>query len=54
MKILEKGSIVRLKSGGPKMTVTNIDKEDIHTAWFNSIDSLQSSFFPNYVLKVLR
>ena len=28
------GDIVQLKSGGPKMTVTNVLERVVHTAWF--------------------
>lgn len=28
------GDVVRLKSGGPKMTVTKIEEERVHCDWF--------------------
>jgi uncharacterized protein YodC (DUF2158 family) len=28
------GDIVQLKSGGPKMTITKVLDEFVHTAWF--------------------
>ena len=28
------GDIVQLKSGGPKMTITKVLEEVVHTAWF--------------------
>jgi uncharacterized protein YodC (DUF2158 family) len=31
---LKLGDIVQLKSGGPKMTVTRVLDNHIHTAWF--------------------
>ena len=30
----EKGETVLLKSGGPLMTVANVEEELIHTTWF--------------------
>jgi len=28
------GDVVQLKSGGPKMTVTNVLEKSVHTSWF--------------------
>ncbi|UCM63660.1 YodC family protein [Aeromonas hydrophila] len=34
MNMIEQGSIVKLKSGGPKMTVLGLDDQDAICAWF--------------------
>jgi len=40
------GDIVQLKSGGPKMTVTNVTRgEGVHTAWFAG-SKRESGYFP--------
>jgi uncharacterized protein YodC (DUF2158 family) len=31
---LKVGDVVQLKSGGPKMTVTNVLEKVVHTSWF--------------------
>ncbi|PQO28085.1 DUF2158 domain-containing protein [Blastopirellula marina] len=32
---LKIGDVVRLKSGGPQMTVDHIENDDVHVAWFD-------------------
>lgn len=39
------GDVVQLKSGGPKMTVSAIDKGKVFTKWFAGAKS-ESSYFP--------
>ncbi|GGL49772.1 YodC family protein [Pseudomonas sp. SDT2931_S440] len=68
MSEFSNGEVVRLKSGGPSMTITYIEDtpnpEDIFTPgipfrvtifcqWFDSKDALQTAFFyPENLLKV--
>ncbi|WP_281991414.1 YodC family protein [Aquimarina aggregata] len=45
---LKKGDLVRLKSGGPKMTVYNFDSYgNVNVTWFdNNNDQKYSDFIP--------
>jgi uncharacterized protein YodC (DUF2158 family) len=50
------GDIAQLKSGGPKMTVTNIpdsDKHIVHTSWFAG-SKKESGAFPVEALILLK
>ena len=40
------GDLVRLKSGGPIMTVYTIDDDDIHTNWFTDDGKEEWHYFP--------
>lgn len=40
------GDIVRLKSGGPKMTITALDDASASCAWFDRNGRNQSDDFP--------
>jgi uncharacterized protein YodC (DUF2158 family) len=41
------GEMVKLKSGGPTMTVTHVDKNQlVHTAWFNDKGEENAAHFP--------
>lgn len=40
------GDIVRLKSGGPKMTITQMDETTISCAWFDRNGRDQKNTFP--------
>lgn len=40
------GDVVRLKSGGPKMTITALDETEATCAWFNRNGRNQSDDFP--------
>jgi uncharacterized protein YodC (DUF2158 family) len=41
------GDVVKLKSGGPKMTVTNKDNEKVWVTWFaDAIGDPKHSTFP--------
>ena len=45
-----KGSVVRLKSGGPYMTVHAINNEDYECQWFDKDGKLISNIFPEETL----
>ena len=40
------GDVVRLKSGGPKMTITALDEAQATCVWFNRNGRNQSDDFP--------
>lgn len=45
------GDVVRLKSGGPPMTVTRLDADDIvRCAWFPDDQDTKNTFFPSAAL----
>jgi uncharacterized protein YodC (DUF2158 family) len=49
---MNKGDVVQLKSGGPKMTVENVGRdatgdEYVLCSWFNGTDRKQATFEPN-------
>jgi uncharacterized protein YodC (DUF2158 family) len=44
--ILEPGAIVMLKSGGPKMTVTKVNKDTVNCVWFDSDGRQHTGEFP--------
>ena len=44
------GDVVQLKSGGPLMTVGEVDGESVHCRWFNGSEEKASSF-PAELLK---
>lgn len=39
------GMVVVLKSGGPKMTITEINGEDIECQWFNEKNEVEVNTF---------
>jgi uncharacterized protein YodC (DUF2158 family) len=39
------GDVVRLKSGGPLMTVARIEEPAVYTVWFDGDKKLSDSFF---------
>jgi uncharacterized protein YodC (DUF2158 family) len=42
----KQGDTVRLKSGGPIMTVTFVDGDDVSTVWFDDSGKQEKSEFP--------
>ena len=47
------GDVVKLKSGGPNMTVSTIKQEEIWCAWFDNNQEPKKAFFkPNMLEKV--
>jgi uncharacterized protein YodC (DUF2158 family) len=42
--IFEPGDTVKLKSGGPLMTVNNVDGEDVICVWFEGKDAKERAF----------
>jgi uncharacterized protein YodC (DUF2158 family) len=48
------GDVVRLKSGGPVMTVTAIDKNEVTCKWFNDANIIEISYFPEDALKLVK
>ncbi len=43
------GDVVCLKSGGPKMTVTDIDSDVILCVWFNGTEFRQEGCIPEII-----
>ena len=58
---IAQGSVVRLKSGGPAMTVTSDGErfrevdgtDDVIASWFNSNGMMQTSKFPRSTLQIV-
>lgn len=49
------GDVVQLKSGGPRMTVSNnhiLDNESVWTSWFSVDNEVKSSLFLKSILKL--
>lgn len=46
------GDVVRLKSGGPKMTITALDETEATCAWFNRNGRNQSDDFPLATIEI--
>ncbi|MBR0813079.1 DUF2158 domain-containing protein [Bradyrhizobium diazoefficiens] len=53
MPDIKLGYRVRLRSGGPLMTVHAISGENIDCQWFTLKGELRSSTFPSYMLTVI-
>jgi uncharacterized protein YodC (DUF2158 family) len=53
MADLKPGDRVRLRSGGPLMTVNTIDGENIDCKWFDNVGTLHSATFPIYMLTII-
>jgi len=47
---LNPGDLVRLRSGGPLMTIHSINGDNIDCQWFTPSGELQSATFPIYML----
>jgi uncharacterized protein YodC (DUF2158 family) len=50
---LKPGDRVRLRSGGPLMTVHSINGENIDCQWFTPQGELHSATFPIYMLTII-
>nr|WP_281722858.1 DUF2158 domain-containing protein [Nitrosomonas nitrosa] len=48
---LKKGDVVRLKSGGPKMTIKFIEGETVACVWFNEKNQKQEAAFEAEMLE---
>ena len=48
---MEKGSVVRLKSGGPPMTVLITDEKTTRCQWFTLLGELEDSTFATETLE---
>lgn len=48
---MQTGDIVRLKSGGPKMTITALSDDEISCTWFDRNGKRQSGAFPGATLE---
>jgi uncharacterized protein YodC (DUF2158 family) len=46
------GDTVRLKSGGPLMTVTAVDDPRVYVTWFDESNKRHSEIFPAIALEV--
>ena len=46
---IKRGDTVQLRSGGPIMTVENIERDKVNCVWFNNKEELQYDIF-NIVL----
>jgi uncharacterized protein YodC (DUF2158 family) len=53
MADLKPGDRVRLRSGGPLMTVHTINGETIDCQWFDNVGTLHSAAFPLYMLTII-
>ena len=52
-KALKPGDRVRLRSGGPLMTVHKINGQNIDCQWFTTDGLLQAATFPLYMLMII-
>ncbi|MBY5321491.1 DUF2158 domain-containing protein [Rhizobium leguminosarum] len=54
---IEKGWVVQLKSGGPLMTVTEVDPDEdggaVHCQWFGDKNKLEYSSFAPFALTII-
>jgi uncharacterized protein YodC (DUF2158 family) len=50
---LKLGDRVRMRSGGPLMTVHSINGDNIDCQWFTLKGELQSATFPFYMLTII-
>ncbi len=46
------GDVVQLNSGGPEMTVTEVDAEGVHTTWFAGAKR-EVGYFQNGTLRLI-
>ena len=47
----QSGAVVRLKSGGPKMTVVDVQTQEVTCTWFTKQDLKEQGTFPPYALE---
>lgn len=47
------GNTVRLKSGGPEMTVSEVEARKVHATWFNRQDGSYSASFAAFKPEML-
>jgi uncharacterized protein YodC (DUF2158 family) len=48
------GDVVRLKSGGPKMTVTGMDAEKVWVSWFDDVKGEpKHAVFPKATVEIV-
>lgn len=52
MPDIKPGDLVRLKSGGPAMTVTKLADDDAKCMWFESNEFLRQETFPSVALVI--
>ncbi|MBY3306160.1 DUF2158 domain-containing protein [Rhizobium leguminosarum] len=53
---IEKGWVVQLKSGGPLMTVTEVDSDEdgkVYCQWFGDKNKLEFSSFAPFALTII-
>lgn len=50
--MLKVGDVVQLKSGGPKMTVSEIDEDNVFCQWFHNNRVQSACFAPEQLKKV--
>jgi len=46
------GDVVRVKSGGPSMTIASVDRERIICRWFDGKEPKDDDFDPTVLVKV--
>ena len=51
--MIERGDVVELRCGGPRMTVESVIEDEIDCVWFDVDDHVQRSSFPSHCLIVL-
>lgn len=45
------GDVVKLKSGGPKMTVVSVEADLVDCSWFKNEELMHGSFVPDSLEK---
>ncbi len=51
MPEFKEGDVVKLKSGGPEMTVSKIKEDDLRCKWFNEKGELKTKYFKTFELE---